>query len=277
MSPFVSLPPSSRLSRLAQQHALPMYCVLAFGLSWAYWLALLARGLRVGPGSGATHLPGLFGPFLAALAVTALADGGPGVKWLLSSCVRLPAPRWRWVLAATSPAWVGAAVFGVLAMFGQRVPSLQDFNTYPGMPQAVPLALAFLAALLVNGIGEEGGWRGFALPRLAEGRTPLRAALWVAAIWMLWHAPLFALNASMRQMLGPALVGWALGLAAGSLLLAWLYFHSRSVFVVAVWHTTFNFLVATSPGQGLVAAVASSMVIAVAAAVAVAWARRPHG
>ena len=273
-SPTPPTPPAHRLARVAQRRALLLYCALAFGGSWTYWLALLSQGVRVGPGSSATHLPGLCGPFLAALTVTALADGAPGVKRFLRSCVHWPTPRWRWVLMAASPVGAAAVLFAVLAMLGQPVPSLHDFNSYPGVPQPVPLALTVVAALLLNGIGEEGGWRGFALPRLAQDRTPLRAALWVAALWMLWHAPLFALNASMHRMLGPALIGWAMGLTAGSLVLAWLYFQSRSVLVVAVWHTAFNFLVATAPGQGFVAAAASVLVMGLAVAVAVGWARQ---
>lgn len=251
--------------------AVLLYCVLAVAFSWGYWLTLLAQGKRVGPGSSATHLPGLFGPFLAAVAVTALTDGAAGLRRLWLSCVRLPAPRWRSMLWATSPLWGGALVFAALAAFGRPLPALQDFNSYPGIPQGRSLWAAALLALLLNGLGEEGGWRGFALPRLAQGRSRLRAALYVAGVWLLWHAPLFVLNTSMAALLGPALLGWALGLTAGSLVLAWLYFQGRSVLVVAVWHTAFNFLVATVPGQGLVAAVGSTVVMVLAVAVAAAW------
>jgi len=276
MRPSITSPAAPRpLALWAQRHALLLYCVLAFAFSWGYWLALLARGERVGPGSSATHLPGLCGPFLAALVVTALAEGRLGIRRLLRSCVRLPVPRWRSALLALSPLLLGALIFGVLAAFDRPLPALQDFNSYPGISQASSLAVAAVVALLLNGLGEEGGWRGFALPRLAQGRSRLRAALMVAAIWLPWHAPLFVLNTSMAALLGPALIGWALGLTAGSLVLAWLYFQGRSVLVVAVWHTGFNFLVATAPGRGLVAAVGSTVVMVLAVAVAAAWRRAP--
>ena len=258
-------------TRIAQKHAALIYCGLAFALSWTYWLSLLHSGQRVEPGSTATHLPGLFGLFLAALIVTALADGAGGVRRFLASCVRLPAPRLRSLLLATSPLWFGLALFAVLSAFKPQSHSLQDFNTYPGMSRQGSLAARALLAFVLNGLGEEGGWRGFALPRLAQGRSRLRAALLVAGIWLLWHMPLFALNASMAALLGPALLGWALGLTAGSLVLAWLYFKSQSVLVVAAWHTSFSFLVATAPGQGLVAAIASTVVMLLGLVIAVAW------
>lgn len=267
--------PAGPLARFAQRHALALYCVLAFAFSWGYWLTLLARGARVAPGSSATHLPGLCGPFLAAAVVVTLAEGTGGLRRFLQSCIRVPVPRWRSVLWATSPVLVGGVIFAALAAWDQPVPGLQDFNSYPGITGQTSLGAAVVLALVLNGLGEEGGWRGFALPRLAQTRPRLQAALCVAGLWLLWHAPLFVLNASMQALLGPALIGWALGLTAGSLVLAWLYFQGRSVLVVAVWHTGFNFLVATAPGHGLVAAIASTVVMVLAVAVAAAWWRAP--
>ena len=256
---------------MTQGHALSLFCAITFALSWGYWLALLWQGYRVEPGTAATHLPGLFGPFLAALIVTAITDGVGGVRLLLANCFLLPPPRIRWLVIACSPLLLGLAVFAALAVAGERVPTISDFNSYPGAPTGWPLFAVILFVFLVNGIGEEGGWRGFALPRLAHGRSKLRACMLLTAIWLVWHAPLFILNASMSALLGPALIGWSLGLAAGSVLLAWLYWSSQSILVVAVWHTWFNFVVATTPGRGLVAAVASTVVMFIGFAIAAVW------
>jgi len=42
-------------------------------------------------------------------------------------------------------------------------------------------------------IGEEPGWRGFALPRLLAGRSAFEATLVLALIVALWHVPLIFL------------------------------------------------------------------------------------
>jgi membrane protease YdiL (CAAX protease family) len=48
----------------------------------------------------------------------------------------------------------------------------------------------FIFIFLFIGLGEEPGWRGFALPRLQERRTPLLATLILAPVWALRHLPL---------------------------------------------------------------------------------------
>lgn len=263
------------LHALCRRHPLSVFCALAFAISWSYWLSLLGLGYRVEPGSSATHLPGLAGPFVAALIVTGLSSGRSGVRRLCLSCVTLPRPRLRTLALALSPLVLGGAVFAVLAALGQASPAYASFKTYPGAPQNWPLPAIALLALLLNGIGEEGGWRGFALAQLAARRSRLAAALGVAGLWMLWHAPLFALNQSMAALLGPTLLGWAVGLSAGAVVLAWLYFATRSVLVVALWHTSFNFMVATMPGRGLVAAVLSTVVMILAVVCIMMWAQAP--
>jgi len=43
-------------------------------------------------------------------------------------------------------------------------------------------------------LGEEPGWRGFALPGLQAGRSPLVATLILAVLVVIWHVPLFFLE-----------------------------------------------------------------------------------
>ena len=49
-----------------------------------------------------------------------------------------------------------------------------------------------VALLLVfsGPIGEEIGWRGFALPRLLEKYSALSASLILGSVWAIWHLPL---------------------------------------------------------------------------------------
>ncbi|HYN30214.1 MAG TPA: CPBP family intramembrane glutamic endopeptidase [Dermatophilaceae bacterium] len=119
--------------------------------------------------------------------------------------------------------------------------------------------------LVVNGFGEEAGWRGFlADTRLQRhGRAVTAGLVWV--IWALWHLPLFWVVCSFRDFGPVEVVGWLVGLLLGSVVLTELYVAgARSVLVVAVWHTAYNVTTATEATAGLVAAVSSTAVMAAA-------------
>lgn len=258
------------------KHPILVFYLLAVALSWSYWLALLVSGDRVEPGSTATHLPGLVGPMLAAVIVTGIASGARGLRDLLRRALTIPAHPKAGLLLAVSPVLLGLAVFSLLLAGGATWPSLSAFADYPGLPAGRRLWVVFIAALVLNGYGEEVGWRGFALPHLASRLGPLRSTVAVAILWLIWHAPLFWLVANMHALLGPAFIGWAAGLVAGAFVLAALYFATQSILVVAVWHTLFNFVVATPPGRGVPAAIASTVVMLCGVVVAVYWWRREH-
>jgi membrane protease YdiL (CAAX protease family) len=59
----------------------------------------------------------------------------------------------------------------------------------------LPARLAYVGTLVfiavLGGGLEEPGWRGFALPRLQERHTPLRATLVLGALWGAWHIPAY--------------------------------------------------------------------------------------
>ena len=263
-----------RLRSWIDEHAVLVFYLLALALSWSYWLALLASGQRVEPGSATSHLPGLLGPMLAAIVVTGMASGAPGLRDLLRRSLTIPARPAEGLLLALSPLLLGLAVFCVLRGTGAPWPDIGAFAAYPGLPTGLPLWLSIGAALVLNGLGEEVGWRGFASHRFASRMGRLRATLLVAVLWLLWHAPLFWLVSNMRALLGPELLGWAAGLVAGAFVLAAMYFATQSVLVVAVWHTLFNVVVATPPGRGLPAAAVSTFVMLCGGLVAVSWWRQ---
>ena len=85
------------------------------------------------------------------------------------------------------PALTLAAVGINLTLGAQRAPAFE-------VPGAVQLAVRFVFIFLWIGLGEEPGWRGFALPRLLSGRSALAAALIVGVIHMVWHLPLYGVE-----------------------------------------------------------------------------------
>ena len=260
---------------IAKRPAVSFY-VLTLTLSWSYWLTLLAQGRRVVPGGAVTHFPGLLGPMLAAMTVTAVIGGRSALRELFGRMFRL-GPNWSSrLMLALSPLVLGAVAFVALRFLGKPFPSAEAFAHFPGLPQDWPLAAVVVAVIVVNGFGEETGWRGFLTERLLPMHGRLRATLWVALLWSLWHLPLFWLNANMAALVGPVLLGWLFALVCGAFVLAQVYLATgHSILCVALWHAGFNMMVATESGTGLPAAIVSTAVMVWGAIVAIHWWRSP--
>ncbi len=265
--PLIGPGADGALRRTARAHPLGLFWLLACGLSWAWWVPMAVAGASPAHGVGwPTHLPGLLGPAVAAFMVAALAEGRVGVAALAGRLVRWRAPGPAWAVVVVTVALI-PVVAGVLAASGRPLPPLEHYALYNGIG-SVGLLGVVVVALMVDGIGEETGWRGFAADRLLRSHGVTRTAVVVAAMWAVWHLPLFWVLPSLRD-LGPAgVVGWSAGLLAGSVVLTALYRSAAaSVLVVAAWHTAFNLGSATEGTTGLPAAVLSMLVMVAALAV----------
>lgn len=246
-----------------RDQAVAAYVVLAYALSWAWWIPMAVRGDIVRAGDGwPTHLPGLAGPAVAAVVVTALTGGTAGLRDLGARMVR-GRVGWAWWALV-----VGTAAFALVglvtaAVAGDPLPGLDSFLRYSGTAEIG--AVGVLAVIfLVNGLGEETGWRGFAVEHLLPRHGLRWTALVVAAVWGGWHLPMFWIDESFRAF-GVLAVGWAIGLVAASVVLTWMYRETgRSILVVAVWHAAFNLTAATEATEDVVPVVTSALVIAAA-------------
>jgi hypothetical protein len=80
-------------------------------------------------------------------------------------------------------------------------------------------------------IGEEPGWRGCALPRLLDGRSPFSATLVLAPTVALWHVPLIFIAG---EDLAPIFL---LATVAVTFFYTWLFVHTGgSVLITIVAH-----------------------------------------
>jgi membrane protease YdiL (CAAX protease family) len=88
-------------------------------------------------------------------------------------------------------------------------------------------------------LGEELGWRGYALPRLSAAQTPLIASIIVGILWGLWHLPLFWIRDSIQADIP---IAWFMvSIVAESILYTWVYRHTQgSVLLVGLFHAAIN-------------------------------------
>ncbi len=252
------------LTNLLKRHAVIFFFILAYALSWTVEipLAASAQGWLQVPVPPALHYLAAFGPLFAALIITTATEGRQGVRQLLAGLL-----KWRvgfgWLLFATLspialfavPAIVGYATRGTwpdLALLGEV-----DYLPYLGIGGAL------LLWLLTFGLGEEVGWRGFALPRLQQKYSALTATFILGVVWAFWHLPAFFYKDTYRAM---GLIGGLpmllLSILAASIIFTWLYNSTRgSLLVVILFHTLFDFLSVSRAGGGNVAAIMSAGVM----------------
>ncbi|MEZ5238966.1 MAG: CPBP family intramembrane glutamic endopeptidase [Microthrixaceae bacterium] len=243
------------MAQLEQRRGLVLFVGLSYLLAWAWWVPLALGGTTVAPGQGwPTHLVGLMAPSIAALVATGATGGRSSVVDLLRRCV-----RWRfdrrvyWLVLAT-------AAIGALASMAPGDVDWAGFGRYSGAPAWGPVTV--LVVLVVNGFGEEIGWRGFLWDRLLPERGFRDSAVVVWLVWGTWHLPLFWVVASYRDFAPIGVIGWVVSLFFGTVFLGWLYeFSGRSILAVVLWHVVYNFAVATDGSSSWGSAVLSGAVV----------------
>jgi membrane protease YdiL (CAAX protease family) len=204
-----------------KDHRLVTFFVLSYALAWWAWPLY-------GLGIFSELMFFAIGPLLAALIVIAIAEGRPGFRDLGSRIIRWRV-AWYWYAVAVG---FPLAVRFVTAMV----------NVGPGgapAPEWTDLAwssfaLAFLVRLVnpMDGpLGEEPGWRGFAVPRMQARTSPLVSAVILGVLVAGWHLPLV-----VDGDIGP------IGLVSTfsiTIFYVWLFNHARgSVLLTLIAHST---------------------------------------
>lgn len=248
-----------------EDHPLVAYFALAFAVSWLLWLPLVAtaQGWWEVDVPRWWHYAGAAGPITAAVVVSALTEGRAGIRRLLSQySPRRMRPGWL-AFALGMPVVLFAVGAIIIRLAEGAWPAYDELSSTDNLPfSGLPLVL--LAHVLTFGLGEETGWRGFALPRLQSGRDAMRSTHLLTIPWAVWHLPTFFENESMTEM-GPfQAVGWLAGLWMGAIFLTWLYNSSGgSLLVVIAWHGLFN-LFSASNASSILPMVETMGVIAIA-------------
>jgi uncharacterized protein len=221
------------LSELVRRHPLAAFLILTDGLSWALWIPLaIFRDAALGTYSSLALLIGSNIPSAVAIVLTLVGFGKGATRKLLGQLL-IWRVGWRWYLVLLAPT---ALVVGTITLVAVT-------RGGPTAALAVPLLSAIITVAFMTfpggALGEEIGWRGFALPRLQFRRTALTASLVVGSLHGLWHLPLWLRgDADHPLSLYPAFLIQALALAV---IYTWLYNSSKgSLLLVVLFHTATN-------------------------------------
>jgi membrane protease YdiL (CAAX protease family) len=199
----------------ALDRPLRIYLWLAFGITWGVGgLALLGGEIRPGRPSPLQPLYYLaaFGPSIAGIVMTAATEGRAGVRRLFA----------RVVPSRSALPWYAAVLMGfpALNLLAARLLA-PDFPAHLRVWHQLLVLLPLTLVIDTGPLGEEFGWRGFALPRLLQRRSPLAAALILGVIWWAWHLPTFFIPALSQHRLSIPI--FLVNSVALSVIMTWLY------------------------------------------------------
>ncbi len=246
MEPYQASKPEVSISRnrgrLLRQYPLFFYFLLAYGFSWIIVLPFILSewGFMSGDFTIAFILKS-YGPFLAAYLMFRVTEGKEGVHRLRRS-IRQARAGWGWYLFVLLgiPALI---LLGILLQPG-------TLASFQGLQPALLVSYLITYVLVFFGggpLGEEPGWRGFALPRLQSRFGPLWGTLLLGLLWTCWHLPDFLTSA---QGGGPGtgfdtfLTNFTFFLAmvtALAIIFTWIFNNtSGSVFLAILAHASVN-------------------------------------
>ena len=218
--------------------SLPAFFALTFALAWLSWGAAGAIPAPRPSGTswlamlrGPLFLLGTFAPGIISLALEAWSRGRDGA-WALFRRIGQWRVAARWYLFAI----VYMAVIKLMAALVYRLLA----GAWPRFGETRPVFM-LIAVILSTWAqaGEELGWRGYALPRLARRVGLPSASLLLGTIWALWHLPLFYIRAGDTY--GQSFPLFFLEVTALSVALAWLYWRTEgSLLLVMLLHSAVN-------------------------------------
>ena len=243
-----------------KRRPLPAFFALTFGLTWglgacfALFPAQLTAVFDKVSVTNPLFMLAVYAPSISAIVVTGFIDGVAGIRRLLGGFF-----RWRigiqWYLAIL----VGIPMLSVIAILINAAitqtplridhwyqlfllgPTGHWIADAAGAGGLWSVVLVILGSFFADPgpFGEELGWRGFALPRLLNGRSALVAGVILGIIWGVWHLPAFLIGGTPQNSMSfPLFIVGAVGI---SVLMTWAFKGTGSSVLSAVLiHWTFN-------------------------------------
>jgi CAAX protease family protein len=206
------------------------FLLLAFGGTWGAWSAWahMVTALR-----WPVFYIGVFAPGIVALWLTWQENGQAGVRSLIGRLFQWQTSV-RWYVFALGY----IAAIKLIAAFIIRLTS-GAWPPFAHVPWLLLFAGAVFSTLVGGQVGEELGWRGYLLPRLAEHIGLRAAGLVVGVVWALWHLPLFYFPGA--DLAGQSFPIFLLLVTALSVAMTWLYSKTGgSLLLMMLFHAAMN-------------------------------------
>jgi membrane protease YdiL (CAAX protease family) len=171
-----------------------IFFLIAYFVSWSILSIEVANSI----GMSEMLLPAMliafagFGPAIAALIVAWLENGKKEINRILARMLQVRVAFGWYLVVLIGPALIILTVLGVDSLFGEQFP---DWRSAPlinefrqnGLNFGLILAGLFVYQMIIT-LGEEIGWRDYALPRLQSRWSALISSVIVGLGWGLWQS-----------------------------------------------------------------------------------------
>lgn len=232
---------SRSLKRFMQQHSLFSFFFMAYAFSWIILIPFICSEWSILPHMSVYKIFFALNPFVGPTLAAYIMNRITGENNLKNRLKQFKV-GWQWYvfILLGIPA---VLLFGIIILPGAitsfRGLSSSFFVAYP---------LNFIAIFFLGGpLGEEIGWRGYALPRMQSRFGTLRATLLLGVLWTFWHLPHFFTSA---QRGGPGtglsifyinLPIFFLMVMAITIIFTWVFNHTKgSLFIAILLHASIN-------------------------------------
>jgi len=241
---------TSNKPKWIEKNALFLYFILAYGVTWSIHipLALSTRGLISARIPMVIHYLGAFGPLIAALIVNGLVGGWAGIRALINRWFKWRVGAHYYVFAVFAPVSLFTLAVLVNRVISGAWSDLSLLGEADYLPYLSPLG-GLLLWFFTYGLGEETGWRGFALPRLQRKYSAATSTLILALLWAFWHIPAFFYRDTYVEMGPLGFPVFLLSITFATMVFTWLYNSTGgSLLLVILFHAFFNWLSVSEAG-----------------------------
>lgn len=190
----------SELNRKAETRRLIIYLALSFAFAWAVFFAFILTGHRwdgSNPNLESFIGLGMLSPLLAHIITRAITKEGFAMTGEDSMMLGISFQNRKWLffLFALLVPWIYFEIGHALNLLIYPEIFDPDGNTQLGISKSMIIFIPIMsilqgAIISFAALGEEGGWRGYMMPKLMKLMGTKKAVFAGGIIWGLWHAPL---------------------------------------------------------------------------------------
>lgn len=188
------------MDRKLETKRLLIYLVLSFGLTWIIFFSFILTGHKwdgTNPALESFSSLGMLVPFLAHILTRLITKEGFAMTGEDSLMLGISFKKKKWIcyLFAMFIPWIYFEAWHALVLL--FYPEIYDPSYYKVYGIEKNLIWLMPINAIISGsvvsfaaLGEEGGWRGYMMPKLIKLMGMPKAVIIGGIIWGLWHAPL---------------------------------------------------------------------------------------